>query len=232
VRVRGFSAASGRFVAWSLCSASVRGRFGSPVVLPSDSLGRFGVAVELVLPLLEAITFVTPTASRRDRQNLGLPRWWWLRSKKLRACAIVRTMFEASRRSAWPREMKKLAPSRPYSCKRSQSVRAIVDLPMPARPFSQKTQGPSEAAAQNRRFSKRDTRVPGVHMEVVESESETEKSVAVEFHAAEATGRRESSNASGSRESRRACDEEGVLTDVSISLITFRNSLYFLRCAV
>jgi hypothetical protein len=70
----------------------------------------------------------------------------------------------------------------------------MVDLPVPARPFSQNTQELSEALAQVKRSSNRDTRVPGVHVEIGKL---CASSPPVAFQAAEVIGLRESSIATG-----------------------------------
>jgi hypothetical protein len=96
-------------------------------------------------------------------------------------------------------------------------VRAIVDLPVPASPFSQNRQGLSEAVTQARRSPRRETRVPGVHIETGAEIVEAALSAPVAFQAADAIGPRELSRAAGNV-NHSVNEEYEMLTDVRVTL--------------
>lgn len=75
--------------------------------------------------------------------------------------AIVVQNLPAWPTSPPPREKKKLAPRRFFSKYVRATVRAIVDFPVPAKPFSQKMQRSSWLSAQSYIDSRRSTRVLG-----------------------------------------------------------------------
>jgi hypothetical protein len=86
-------------------------------------------------------------------------------------------MFEAVRRFWCCRLTKKFAPRSPRSVRRWHNVREMVDLPVPASPFNQKTQELAGSSTQDMTSSRTATRVSGVH-----------PSVAPASHVAEETG--------------------------------------------
>jgi hypothetical protein len=79
--------------------------------------------------------------------------------------AIVVTNVPARPTSPPPLEKKKLAPSRFWSEYLRATVRAIVDFPVPANPFSQKIGRLSSPPAQSNISWRRSTRVSGRHRE-------------------------------------------------------------------
>jgi hypothetical protein len=83
--------------------------------------------------------------SRRDwlamslRSMITSHKSWWREGMLFASCnAMLVTNLPAWPMSPPPREKKKLAPRHPHWKKSRATVRAIVDFPVPAKPFSQK----------------------------------------------------------------------------------------------
>src|SRR5579862_2828959 len=98
-----------------------------------------------------------------SRRSLMASQTYWSREDTLLASchAMLVTNLPAWPTSPPPREKKKLAPRRFWSRHLRATVRAIVDFPVPAKPFSQKMHRSSCPSAQLYMSRRRSTRVSG-----------------------------------------------------------------------